>query len=86
MINNLAKEFSNRWKFVNDLTAVEICYKNFASVLNDIVQNAKELDTRLNPCETTKMLIRLLKSELYFLNSIPPENSVSFFKLSVVII
>ena len=85
MINSLAKEFPDRWKFVDDLTVVETCFRNLISdpmsILNEIGDEALDLDMTVNPSKSMIMPICFLKSSPYFLNPIPPEISVSSFKL-----
>ena len=45
-ISSLAMEFPDRWKFVDDLTVVETCYRNLVSnpmsILNDIADEAAD--------------------------------------------
>ena len=81
MINSLAKEFPDRWKFVDDLTVVETYYRNLVnntmSILNDIADDTAVLDMRVNPSKTMIMPICFLKTSSVFLTPIPPGISVS---------
>ena len=53
MIDNLAKEFLERWKIVDDITVVETFYRNSISdrikILKDVAQDASNLDVRSYP-------------------------------------
>ena len=53
MINSLAKEVPDRWKFVDDLTIVESCFRNLISdplsILNEIGSEALDLYMTVNP-------------------------------------
>ena len=85
MINSLAKEFSDRWKFGDDLTFVETCFRNLISdpmsILNEIGDQALELDMTDNPSKSMIMQTYFLIFSTYFLNPIPAKISVSSFKL-----
>ena len=85
MINSLAKEVSDRLKFVNNLKIVESCFINLISdpmsILNEIGSEALDLDMTVNPSKSMIMPICFLKSSPCFLNPIPPEIYVSSVKL-----
>ena len=53
MINSLAKERPDWWKFVDELMAVETCYRNVirnsVSILNAITEDATDLEISVNP-------------------------------------
>jgi hypothetical protein len=51
------------------------------SILNDIGDDALDLDMTVNPSKSMIMPISFLKSSPCFLNPVPPEVSVSSFKL-----
>ena len=51
------------------------------SILNDIGDDALDLDMTVNPSKSMTMPISFLKSSPCFLNPIPPEIPVSSFKL-----
>ena len=85
MVNSLAKEVPDRWKFVDDLTIVESCFRNLISdpmsILNEIGSEALDLDMTVNPSKSMIMPICFLKSSPCFLNPIPPEIYASSVKL-----
>ena len=85
IINSLVKEVPDCWKFVDDLTIVESCFRNLISnpmnILNEIGSEALDLDMTVNPSKSMIMLICFLKSSPCFLNPIPPEIYVSLVKL-----
>ena len=75
MTNNLAKEFLDRWKFVDNLTAVETCYqslvRNPMSILSDVVDDTAILDMRVNPSKSMIMPICFLKPHPFSLTLSP---------------
>ena len=77
--------FLDRWKFVDDLTVVETCYqslvRNTMSILSDVADDTAILDMRVNPSKSMIMPISFLKTSPLFLNPIPPDISLSSFKL-----
>ena len=85
MINSLSTLYDNRWKFVDDLTVLEICHKNIFSnpmgILQDIACEASSLDMTVNPSKSAIVSVSFLKSPPLFLAPIPPETSVTSLKL-----
>ena len=69
-INSIGKEFPNRWRFVDDLTVVETCLGNLISdpmsILDEIGNEALDLDKTVNPSKSMIMPISFLKSSLLF--------------------
>ena len=90
IVNSLAKEVPDRWKFFDDLTIVESSFRNLISdpmsILNDTGSEALDLDVTVNPFKSMIMPICFLKSSPCFLNPIPPEIYASSVKLLGVII
>ena len=85
MIHSLAKEFPDRWKFVDDLGVIKTCYRSLVAnpmnILNDIADDAVGLDMRANFWKCIIMSICFLETSTLFLNLIPPDICVLSFKL-----
>ena len=85
MINDIGKDFPQRWKYVDDLSILEVCHRNIKSdpleILSHISDEAKNLNMKVNSTKSNIMTINFLKSIPAFLDPIPPDISVSSFKL-----
>ena len=81
MINCFGVDFPDRWKFVNDLTVLETCFKNLKSNPKDILESvsneAVASDMRVNPLKSRVLTIGFLKTPPSFSCPIPPEMSVN---------
>jgi len=70
---------------VDDITVIATCYRNLISnpmsILNDIADDAAELDIRVNSSKSMIIPICFLKTSAHFFNPIPPDSSVPSFKL-----
>ena len=68
MINSLGVAFPDRWKFVEDLTILETCFRNLKSnpmdILESILDEAVAGDMRANPLKPTVLSISFLKTPL----------------------
>ena len=87
-MNSLVKEFPDRWKFVDELTVVETCYRNLVSkpmsMFNDIEDDADDIDVGVIPSKFMIMPICFHRTSFLFLKPIPPNIFVASFKLLVV--
>ena len=53
MINEIGKEFPQRWKYVDDLLILEVCHRNIKSdpvkILTQCSDESKNLNMTVNP-------------------------------------
>ena len=77
MINDIGKEFPQRWKYVDDLSILEVCHRNIKSdpveILTQCSEESKNLNMTVNSAESHIMTINFLKSPTVFCDSIPLE-------------
>ena len=82
--------FPDRWKFVDDLTVLETCFKNFKSnpmdIQEQISNEAVAGDMRVDPLKSNIFKINFLKPPISFFCPIPTEMSVNSMTLLVVTI
>ena len=85
MINEIGKEFPQRWKYVDDLSILEVCHRNIKSdpveILTQCSDESKNLNMTVNPTKSQIMTINFLKSTPAFCDPIPSEMLVKHVKL-----
>ena len=85
MINEIGKEFPQRWKYVDDLSILEVCHRNIKSdpveILTQCSDESKNLNITVNPTKSQIMTINFLKSTPAFCDPIPSEMLVKHVKL-----
>ena len=85
MINSLMTDHTERWKYVDDLSALEVCRRNIKSsimtLLDDVTQEASLSKMKVNANKSSVMTVNFLKSPPSFTNPIPPKISVTCIKL-----
>ena len=86
IINGLATEHTDCWKFVDDMSLLEKSFrKNLKSsameIMEDISSDAAQADMTVNAKKSNIMTISFLKSTPSFKQPIPPEMSVQQCKL-----
>ena len=85
MINDIGKEFPQRWKYVDDLSISELCHRNIKSdpleILIHVSDEAKNLNVKVNSKKSKIMTINFLKSTPVFLDPIPAEILVKHVRL-----
>jgi hypothetical protein len=66
MVNNLAEDIPLRWKFVDDMTLLEVARKNIKSspleILEDIATEALKNKMHVNPLKSTILTINFLST------------------------
>ena len=77
MINNLANESADRWKFVDDMSLLEKCRRNIKSsameILEDVASEAAQSKMKVNSQNYNIMTLSFLKSKPSFTTPIPNE-------------
>jgi len=84
MINSLGVDFSDIWKFIDDITVLQTCFKNLNSrqmgILESISEEASTSDMIVNALKSAVLDINFLKTSPSFTCPIPPEMSVTTIK------
>ena len=84
MINDIGKEFPQRWEYVDDLSILEVCHRNIKSdpleIVTHILDEVKNLNMKLNSTKSN-ITINFLKSTPVFLDPTPPKMLVKHVKL-----
>ena len=85
MINEIGMEFPQRWKYVDDLSILEVCHRNIKSdpveILTQCSDKSKNLNMTVNPTKSQIMTINFMKSTPAFCDPIPCEMLVKHVKI-----
>ena len=85
MINNLAMSIPDCWKYVDDLSIAELCYKNIqssaATIMADISDDAATDRMTVNVQKSVVLVFSFLKSNPEFYLPLPPSSFVTELKL-----
>ena len=85
MVNNLAEDIPLRWKFVDDMTLLEVARKNIKSspleILEDIATDAPKNKMHVNPLKSTIRTVNFLSKGPSFTSIIPRELRTQKIKL-----
>ena len=85
MINNLANESANWWKFVDETPLLEKCRKKIKSsameILEDVASEAVESKIKENSHKSHILIFSILKSKPSFITPIPNEIIIAKTKL-----
>ena len=85
MINNLANESANRWKFVDNMSLLEKCRRNINSsaieILEEVASEAAQSIMKVNSHKSHITTFNFLKSKPSFITPIPNEIITTKIKL-----
>ena len=69
MINEIGKELPQRWKYVDDLSILEVCHRNIKSdpveILTQCSDESKNLNMTVNPTKSQIMFPTLLNKQMF---------------------